>query len=49
MVDCKHTFLSANAAARLEELPFKDCILVLKDAKISCHRLKLADVSNVLG
>ena len=41
--------LSPEAAASLKRLPFKDCNLVLKDTRLLCHRLKLAEVSDVLG
>ena len=47
--DCMGNYLSPEAAACLEKLPFKDCTLVLKDARISCHRLELTKVSEVLG
>ncbi len=49
MAGCENPLsLSPEAAACLQRLPFKDCTLVLSDAKISCHRCKLAEVSEVL-
>lgn len=47
--DCMGGYLSPEAAACLEKLPFKDCTLVLKDGRIACHRLELTKVSEVLG
>ena len=48
--DCKdRAFLSPEAAAFLKRLPFKDCNLIVGDTKICCHRLKLAEASEVLG
>ena len=48
--DCMGKHLFPEAAACLEKLPFKDCTLVLKDGgRISCHRVELTKVSEVLG
>lgn len=41
--------LSPDAAAFLKRLPFKDCNLIVGDTQIRCHRLKLAEASEVLG
>lgn len=42
--------LSADAVARLTKLKhYSDCTLILDDAQIPCHRLKLFEASNVLG
>lgn len=41
--------LSAEAIDFFEMLePFQDCMLVLDDARIPCHRVKLAEASTVL-
>lgn len=28
---------------------FSDCVLVLEDARVPCHRARLAEISDVLG
>lgn len=48
LIAVKDLPLCAAAIQRLETLPFKDCMLILEDARIPCHRAKLAEVSNVL-
>lgn len=41
--------LISEAIDCLEKLqPFSDCFLVVDDARIPCHRAKLAEVSDVL-
>lgn len=38
-----------EAICSMEALqPFQDCVLVLDDARLACHTLKLAEVSAVL-